>query len=371
MNSIKLLSTGIIYSNPKPYLKSVHAYFPSVVSLGDGELLCSMVLGEAFESINCRAYLARSLDNGQSWQLQGRLTELCETALVSEYCRITAVDDHEVVAWVFKYDRSKKDYGLTNPGNMGFVPTEMKIYRSKDKGSTWHGPEAIVSDIEGPCFELCCPITQLSDGRWLAPTSTWRDWQGFCPQGMRSVNLVSYDKGKTWPEHLEVMDKHDDNIIFWEQKTIELDHGRLLSVAWTYDEKNSKDLENHYSVSNDGKTFGCPKPTGLQGQTPAMLHLGDNKVLTVYRRMDKPGLWANISLIENDRWVNLEEIILWSGSGLLKSTKESNDMVEEFQNLKFGAPCCLKIEDDIILVGFWCVEDCVSNIRWVKITIYL
>ena len=44
------LKTGIIYRNPHPHLKSIHAYFPSVAVLGNGDLLATMVLGEAFEA---------------------------------------------------------------------------------------------------------------------------------------------------------------------------------------------------------------------------------------------------------------------------------------------------------------------------------
>ena len=56
---MKLLDTDVLYRNPKPFLRSVQAYFPSVVSLGNGELLASVVLGEAFESVDCRIHLLR------------------------------------------------------------------------------------------------------------------------------------------------------------------------------------------------------------------------------------------------------------------------------------------------------------------------
>ena len=49
MSEIAILGTGLIYRNPKPHLHAIHAYFPSVVQLTNGELLCSLVLGEAFD----------------------------------------------------------------------------------------------------------------------------------------------------------------------------------------------------------------------------------------------------------------------------------------------------------------------------------
>ena len=73
MSEITILGTGLIYRNPKPHLHAVHAYFPSVVQLTNGELLCSLVLGEAFDAENCHTYVARSGDRGETWRLQGRI----------------------------------------------------------------------------------------------------------------------------------------------------------------------------------------------------------------------------------------------------------------------------------------------------------
>jgi hypothetical protein len=61
---IKFFGTGLIFRNPKPHVHSIHAYFPSVVRLEDGTLLCSLVFGAAFESPNCRTHVSRSTDEG-------------------------------------------------------------------------------------------------------------------------------------------------------------------------------------------------------------------------------------------------------------------------------------------------------------------
>ena len=369
MDDIKILDQGIIYRNPKPYLRSVQAYFPSVAYLGNSELLATMIIGEAFEAVNCRIHLSRSLDSGKTWKKEGVLTGLPMSAKKSEGCRITAISHDELVAWVFTHAREDTEVGLVNPENMGFVPTKMSLYRSKDKGYTWSGPEKMVPPLIGPAFECCCPITTLSDGRWLAPTSTWRGFTGSCSNGMKAVNFISYDKGKTWPEYMDVMDNSDQSIIYWEQKTIEIESNKLLAVAWTYDENKKVDIENSYAISCNGKTFTQPKTTGLKGQTAAILHLGKDVILSVYRRMDEPGLWANISSIKTGYWVNINQVKLWGGfkHETRQNVGNNIDMVEEFQQLKFGAPCMLMMEDGIIFVSFWCVENCVSSIKWFKL----
>ena len=73
MATIECLRTGLVYRNSKPHVHSVHAYFPSVVLLDNGDLLCTLVLGEAFEAPNCHTCVARSTDGGETWHLEGPL----------------------------------------------------------------------------------------------------------------------------------------------------------------------------------------------------------------------------------------------------------------------------------------------------------
>lgn len=99
-----------------------------------------------------------------------------------------------------------------------------------------------------------------------------------------------------------------------------------------------------------------------------MLKLNDGRILSVYRRTDKSGLWANISRLEEDTWVNEEEYPLW-GAGVNGLICMGDNMSENFNALKFGAPNLFRMYDGTIFCSFWCVEDCVSNVRWVKLRI--
>ncbi len=371
MHLINNLDTGIIYRNPKPYLRSVHAYFPSVIVISGNELLATMVLGSAFESVDFHVHLARSLDSGKTWKMEGVLYESSGNTPTTETCRITRMPDGEIIALISTFDRSDPEEGLTNHETLGFVPTEFVLLRSGDDGHTWIGPEPITPPLVGPAFEICCPILPLKDGRWLLPTSTWKGWDGDCPNGMKAVAFHSDDKGKTWPEYVDVMDNHTDHIIYWEQKIIELEGDRLLSVSWGYNEESGEDTPNQYAVSEDGgKHFGKPQSTGLLGQTLTPIRLDDGRILCIYRRMDKPGLWANISRIEGDRWINEADAPLWGAraEGLLKKGPTEN-MATDFNVLKFGAPCAVLLPGGDVFAAFWCVEDCVSNIRWFRFSI--
>jgi sialidase-1 len=326
------VSTGILYKNSKPHVRSVHAYFPSVAAMPSGEWLAIYTLGEAFEAVNLRTCVGRSDDGGQTWRHEGPLYPGRTDRLMSDVGKMSMAPDGELVVNLARHDRTDHpEEGLTNPATMGFVPTEMLLVRSRDGGRTWSEPAAIEPPLVGPCFEICSPVTFLRDGRWVLPTSTWLDWEGNLPNGNRMVALVSSDRGRTWPAYLDVMHSPDDNLIFWESKIVELSDGRLLAVAWCYDRAANADRPNVYSISHDGgATWSAPESTGLLGQTLTPCVLGDDRVLCVYRRMDERGLWAAVARLEGDRWCNEGCQPLWGHRAAAGETRLEEKMVDTF-----------------------------------------
>ncbi|MCM8816370.1 MAG: glycoside hydrolase [Candidatus Omnitrophica bacterium] len=367
-NMLEIIDTGIIYANPIPHLKSVHAYFPSVAQLPDGKLIAVYSLGEAFEALNLHTYYSFSYDGGRSWHFMGQFQKKTKGKITSDASRITITPDGELVVLMCVYDRTKyRKQGLTNPETLGFVPTHFYLFRSIDGGKTFTKPKLIKTPIEGPSFELCCPIVIISDKTWLLPTSTWKAWNGYCPSGIKAIAMISTDEGKTWKDCFVVMDAYKKGIIFWESKIIEMPDGNLLAVAWAYDLKNRRDLPDHYTISkNCGKTWSKPLSTKLHGQTLTPMVLKNGRILSVYRRMDKPGLWANISRLERNRWINESETPIW-GTNLKGLTGNTKNPSTDFHVLKFGAPSMIRLNDGSIFLTFWCYENCISVIRWFKI----
>ena len=370
MAKIEVAGSGLVYRNPKPHVRSVHAYFPSVAALPNGDLLAVFALAEAFEAADMHTVCARSTDGGACWDFLGPLEVCSGPGLASDASRITALPTGAVVAVMLRSDRSEHaDEGLANPQTMGFVPTEFLLLRSADGGVTWAEPAPIDPPLIGPSFELCCPITVLDDGRWILPTSTWPAWDGYGPNGTRMVALVSSDAGQTWPEYWNVMAHPQDRVVYWESKIVQSSDGRLLALAWGYDKHAGQDLPNQYALSRDGgESWSSPASTGLQGQTLTPLWVGEDTVLCVYRRMDRPGLWACLSRIEGNGWVNQEHTPLW-GAGAGGLTGDTGNMVGNFNVLRFGAPCIARLGDGSLFVAFWCYEDCVSNIRWFRLVL--
>ena len=366
---MQVIDTGIVYRNPVPHVWSRHAYFPSLVSLVGGELICSFVRAQAFEAEDARLHLCRSRDGGQKWENEGRV--FAEREVPSYYFesgRMALLTDGSLLMMVCLTDKGRREEGLSNPDTLGLVETTLVSHRSMDGGRTWSEASAVTPPLVGPEFEICSPPVQLSDGRVLYPCSTWKAWDGANPTGMKAVAFISEDNGATWPRHVVTLDGGPDQVIHWESKVAELAPGRLLAVSWAFNEPDSVSLPNHFSLSPDGgASFSLPTATDLSGETPALLGLGLDEALCVYRRTDVRGLHAARVSLAGGRWTTGEQVECY-GTCTLYGT-DSQNQSEKFAALRFGAPCVTRLDDGSVLVAFWAVEECVSNIRWVRLTV--
>lgn len=364
---LELIDSGVVYRNPKPHLRSVHAWHPTIARLGDGTLLAAFDLGEAIESLDYRTYTSRSHDGGHTWDTPKRLFEDNHPRRAIHTVRIRRLKDGSLIGFGARAYRDDPEEGLTNRANLGYVPMDLILLRSSDEGASWQGPQVIEPPLVGPSFEVCHPIMELADGRWLAPTATWKGWDGSAPNGMKAIALVSHDRGKTWPEWIDVVDQWASGIVSWELGMCELPGGRLLGVVWCLDDKAGRSLPNKFALSRDGRTFGPPRANGLRGETAKLLTHSTGNVVCLYRRLDQPGLWANLVRIEGDNWNNVAETAVWQGPS--SGMKGEGKAADELSSLKFGFPTMIELPDGDVFAVFWCLDNCLYSIRWAKLRI--
>lgn len=361
------VDTGWVYRNPRPHIRAVHAWHPTVVRLENGELVCAFDLGQAVESLDYRTYVSRSSDGGANWSPPVPLITEQSARPATYTIRISRLSDGGLVGLGARFYRDDPDEGLTNRANLGLVPMDVILMRSSDGGRTWQGPRTLKPPLVGPGFEICHAILELPDGRWLAPMGTWKGWNGEAPNGMKAVAWVSHNRGETWPEYIDVMDGYAEGIIHFEQSLARLNDGRLLAVAWAYHEPSGKTRPTPYALSSDGRTFSRPRTTGMRAQTAKILVLPDDRILCLYRRDDKAGLWGTLARIEGDQWSNLDETALWLGAPSGMSGRAGG--ADELSSLKFGFPQMIHLPSGEVFAVFWCCEDAVYNIRWMRIRV--
>lgn len=364
---IELCATGLVYRNPKPHLRAIHTWHPSLALLDSGELVASFDMGQGAESLDYRTYLSRSFDEGQTWSEPAPLFADTVSRRSTHSVRIGSVGGQNVVAVGGRYYRDDPEEGVANRANLGYVSMDLIYLESNDGGRTWNGPRTVEPPLVGPSFEVCATIRVLRDGRWLWPTATWKGWDGYAPNGMKSLALVSHDLGKTWPEYFDIIDGRRDGLIAWEVSLAQITDGRLVAIVWAFYEASGASRPNLYAISNDGKSFSPPREAGLKGQTAKLIALEDNRLLCLYRRESPPGLWGQLVKIEGDRWINLDEVRLWHGQPAgMAGTASSAD---ELSGLKFGFPSMVRLPGGDVFAVFWCNENCIGNIRWLRLRV--
>ena len=365
MQPIELVGSEVVYRNPKPYLRSLQARHPSLVVFDDGELLLGFDLGQSDESLDYATHRARSQDGGLTWQLEGPLLAPTVQPPTTNSLRLSRANG-EIVAFGNIHHRERRDEGLVNRATLGFVPTDLVLMRSRDRGRTWSSAERILPPLESPAWETCHHVLELRSGRWLAPTSTWRGWEGDHPAGEQTVALISDDHGRSWPRYRRIFDGRASGLIHWEVSVVQVRDGSVVAVAWVHDPRTQADHPNQFAVSSDdGETFGEPDSTGLHGQTCKLLQLQDGRLLAFYRRLDQPGLWANLATLDNGGWRNLAEIVVWQGEGA--AVMPSENSAAGLAALRFGYPSPRQLADGQVVVVFWCVEACQSVIRLARL----
>ncbi len=366
---IEVVDSGLVYRNPRPELHSRQTWHPTIVRFDDGEWLCTFDIAEADVSHDYRTYAARSTDDGRTWSPVTRVFADPPGRPTTHSVRIARVSGGpgEMVAFGGLTFRDDPEGHLINLPSLGYVEMDLITLRSHDRGRTWEGPTKVIPPLVGPSFEVCHSIVELRDGRWIAPTSTWMGWNGDAPNGMNAMFLVSEDRGLTWPKYVVEFDRWAENKIHWEQSVVQLRDGRLLSVAWVVDKDTGEVGPTPYALSQDGWTFPVKGLTGFLGQTTKLVELPDGRILAAYRRNDKPGLWGTIARIEGDAWINEQTGPLWQGAESGMAGEKSRG--EELAALKFGFPQMVVRPDGDVMLVFWCQEECIKNIRWLRIRV--
>lgn len=361
---MRVLRSGIVWENPKPYLVTRHAMHPTPVNLGGGQILCAHDIGQAPESMDYETWVSRSMDGGCSWLLESKINGERTERPTTSFVRIARTAGGLVGLGARLY-RDNPDEGLLNRRNLGYVPMDVILVRSADGGRTWSLPETVMTPLEGPAFEISHAVLELPDRTWLAPMATWRGWDGRLPNGEKALVLISRDRGRTFADYGVTFDGTAEGLIHWEQSVVSLGGNDVFSVAWVYHPESGSHRPNRYTVSHDGgRTFAPAREVGIQGQTCKVARLRDGRLLLAYRRVDKPGLWAQLATLRSDdTLVQGEALPLW-GAGMASSGMEgAGNRSDELSALKFGFPQMVQMEDDTVLLVFWAFEDWGCRIR--------
>jgi sialidase-1 len=360
---IEYLESQVVYENPRPHVRSRHGYFPGMVRLPSGELLCLFVLGEAFEAPNCTTWITRSSDNGRTWTLQGPLHEAPAGLPNSDALKATVLTDGSLIAVGYRFHRldPEKPIGIEETG--GILPGDDLVSFSRDEGRSWSEPKVIprtwpeLLEISGPC-------AQSASGDLIAVAAPYKMPDGSNPSGQVGMLLRSRDAGRSWDDRTIYFCSEARNLTPLEGRISEMEPGRLVALVWAYDYVADRHYPNHVTFSRDnGHTWSVPEDTGHWGQASGVLSLGDDLLATIHaHRGQDPGLYVRVIDASNDRWHPLEETVIWGGQ-LRQQTREGQNMVQMFNSLRFGQPSVIRVGPDEFIATHWSIEEGQGKIR--------
>jgi hypothetical protein len=264
---LTIIDEGILYRNPLPQLRPVHASFPFIRQLSEQEYLCVYRRGSAWESADGIIGKLRSTDGGRTWKEEGVVRENASDDKPYGYRggALTCLSDGTLLLTSCRFDRTDPEKPIYNPVTEGYLPVDAALFRSSDSGRSWSSPQS-VSLPDGEIGNPSGPVIELKDGRWLMPFETWKAYDDPNPPEQRTVGLFSDDKGKTWGNRTVIADGHAEGIVYWDSSIIVLDDSSLLAMLWTRNMKTDRDLPLHRTLFHDGGKHGAfPNPQVLWG----------------------------------------------------------------------------------------------------------
>lgn len=355
MTSIEVTGQNTLYDNPEPNLVSRHGYFPGVVRLESGELLALFVLGEAFESVDQTTWVSRSVDLGETWELQSSLYDKSVVGIAtSDYLKPTIIKDGRIVAMGYRFDRSNPGQNIVNTKTDGLRNGDNVVTFSEDNGRTWSTPKPIclsrpeLLEVSGPCI-------QAKNGDLLAGGAPFPMWDGTNPSGHCGVLLQSHDQGQTWNDEVLYFRSKGRNIAPYETRFCEMHDGCIISMSWAVDADSKQNLSNHITISRDyGSTWSDPIDTAIPGQASNLIYLGGTRLLTIHaQRETDVGLYVRVVDLQNDHVNVLTEKCIWNNASSFK-IRSFSDMG---CSIKFGQPSLIKLDTEEFLAVHWAIVE--------------
>ena len=370
MPEIRYVEGHVLYSNPKPHVRSRQAYFPGLVKLPSGDLLATLMIAEAFESADGTTYLSRSKDAGRTWSLEGRLYDAAALPnRMSDCLKPTLLADGSLLAMGYRFHRDDPEQSISISETGGILPGQDVVSFSTDEGRTWSAPEEIPRN-RPELYELSGPAVQLRSGDLVTVGALYKMPDGSNPSGQIGVLLRSVDRGKTWNDGTVFFRTEAGNLTPFEPRLAEMQDGRLVALVWAYDQATDRHYANHVVVSEDGgRTWSEPIDTGVMAQASNLTWLGDDCLLTIHaHRGVEIGICVRIVDFARNNWRVLTERVIY-GKDADAQTRQGQTSAEMFKSLRFGQPSLLPLGDGEFLAAHWCVEEGQGKIRLHRLAI--
>ena len=250
---------------------------------------------------------------------------------------------------------------------------ELVLLWSDDGGETWSSPQIVPVPLpsERYTWNGAGSLLQIAPDRWMYPLETWKPEGHVGPPDQKAAALFSPDRGRTWGEFTIVADDPTGKILWWDQMCALLPDGRIYTLIWTHLYGTSRDLTNHWTISEDqGQTWTHPRPTNLRGQVCTPIPLPDGRIAAIYNfRHDPQGIHLALTDDMESFDVANEVVVFDAGAEATLGDPGAENFLAEHMQIAFGKPGGVLLQDDTIMTYFWCTVDGVTHTRWARVRV--
>lgn len=326
--------------------------FPGLCLKKDGTLSLLFISGSDFESSDQRVFSYSGTPDGLDWTYRSLWDEIRIDGHIFTACaKPTVLPDGRLLALGYGYVRDMPEMSISEYAEKhGRFPTVKNFVAfSDDGGYTYAKPEFL--NLPRPGIEFSGPAVLMDDGRLLAFGPPFNIEN----QGQIGLCYESIDGGKTWRE--KSIFHHGNTVATWECRGISLGGPRVAVIVWCFDCQKQCHLTNRLAFSEDAGETWQLFDTGLPGQAANLLKFPDKSLGIVYakREGEKPGIYlAKGQLLPEKGWIITETELLYDAA---QSANVEGQILQQFNNLKFGQPSLTTLQDGSYLLLFWQKRD--------------
>lgn len=350
---------------------------PHVVSLADGTLLVSYIVGSGKDTEDQMLELVRSTDGGRTWSAPERPFSpvLGGVRGCFRVAPVTRLEGDRLILATLWIDREAyPGQPLFHPETEGCLPMAIAVADSTDSGRTW-SPLRVVPmtpDVGPP--SLTNAILRLADGRLALSIESNKAYLDTSPWFQRVYYCWSSDQGRTWTAPTVICEDPTGRIANWDQRTGVAPDGRLASFTWTYDFVDHAYRNIQRRISADGgATWTLPDDLGFADQAahPAMRSDG-SVVLAWVDRFDRQAILARVASSIEAPFDPASEVVIHDGrapvrEALLGEGATTGDMLVDMGTWTWGLPYAETLPDGDVMVVHYAGVPGRVDIRWVRL----
>ncbi|MFO0875862.1 MAG: sialidase family protein [Gemmataceae bacterium] len=294
------LRSTIYDAESRPEFERI-AFFPSLCLLRDGTILAGMQVGSKKHAPNSTARLARSHDQGATWEeiawkfetnLDGIPGSLGAPELVE-------AEPGRLLLFATWFDRSEPERPLFDPVTQGILHSRLLVAVSSDGGTTWGPWQRIPTPGLAGCASTG-PVLRWPNGSIAYAFESFKEFDDPQPGHHAAWLAVSHDGGRSFGPPLRVAQHPAHELYYWDQRLcVAGENGEFLALFWTHDLVSQRDRTVHLTrgrIADGWMEVQAPSPTSLPGQIAAPLLLQDGRLLAFVVDRDRPGtlkLWTS------------------------------------------------------------------------------